>query len=77
MLSQGMRQGAVVEWRSRAENGVGELAVAIMAGSVDLDVQAAPAAMGMGRRGHTPCIAGRSPTLIGLGVPRASDGSPG
>src|SRR5258708_40276720 len=58
MVGQGVCQVGVIAWRGRAENGVGELAVAIVAARLDLGVQAAAAAAWMARRGHALCIAG-------------------
>ena len=44
MLGEGIGQGAVVQWRGGAENGPGELAIAVVAGGLDLEVQTAAAA---------------------------------
>lgn len=61
MHGQGASQGQVFLRRDWAEDGVGELAVALLATRRDLRVEAAAAGLWVAQRGHALCIAVRVP----------------
>src|SRR5438067_6888993 len=76
MLGQGADQRQIFLWRGGAKNGLGKLAIALVAARLNLDVEAAAAGLWVARRGHGLCIAGWVPRLKELAVPGAAAESP-
>lgn len=58
MVGESADQGGVFAGGGWTKNGLGKLAVALVAASRELAVKAAAAGLRVGRRGHALCIAG-------------------
>jgi hypothetical protein len=76
VLGKGLCESEIILRCGWTEDGLGELAVAVVAASVDLSVEAAAAGLWIVRRGHVLCIAAAILALKGLRVPQCLDGSP-
>lgn len=76
MLGKRVSQGQVILRGKRAENGAGQLAVALEAVRRDLNVEAAAAGLWMARHGRALCMAEVVFVPKGLPVPSAPAGRP-
>src|SRR5258707_15496663 len=74
VLGQGIRQGAIVHWRGGAKNGLGELAIAIVAGGPHLEGEGGAAGGVVGRRGEVLFIPPTRPAATEQPRPSAPGG---